>query len=229
MPWWRWRSKETPCAVLQQTIGHLDANLEAHSPKESRHGLWRYSKLCTMLQSVFHWFSGLNSIQKVLAVLFAALLLFSLSFIRSSVVLLLTGAGEERSAPPSQQEGAAPGVTYPEEATQEPTAVLTITSARWEGDRAVVEGRWEGDISSVHCDLLEGGSEGSVTDWWDRGIPAQMSWSKLTFSQEFVQAEGREIDDPIDPTARYGVVCWAQYSDGLGTGTEAPVEGTPPG
>jgi len=110
-----------------------------------------------------------------------------------------------------------------------PNNTLSVTGARWEGDKAVVEGTWKGDISSVHCDLLEGGESGSATDWWDRRAATEMNWSGRTFSQEFVRAMGREIDDPIDPEASNYVSCWAQFSGGWSTDDEARVEGTPLG
>jgi hypothetical protein len=95
----------------------------------------------------------------------------------------------------------------------------------------VVEGTWSGDLalSSVHCDLLEGGESGRSTDWWDRSVGTDMSFSERTFSQEFVQAEGRKIEDPIDPESSYRVLCSGQFSGGWSTTDSAPVKGTPPG
>src|SRR5829696_3440496 len=49
-----------------------------------------FCKLCAM-RGTIDWFSGLNLVQKVLAVLFAALLLFSASYLVSSAVLWLVG------------------------------------------------------------------------------------------------------------------------------------------
>lgn len=83
---------------------------------------------------------------------------------------------------------------------------LQITRAEWVGNTVEVEGRWGGEISSVHCDLFEGGEEQRVTDWWDRSVPPAMSWSKRTFAQLFVAA-GRQAEEPIDPSTRYSVTC----------------------
>ena len=182
-----------------------------------------------MLQRVLDWFSGLNLAQKVLAGLFAALLLFSTSYLVSTAVWRLMGAGGERADTPSEQ-GAAPGVTS--QATPPvPDISLKISSARWEGEKAVVEGTWrgDGDVSSVHCDLLERGTAGKPTHWWDRSVGTQMDWSERTFTQEFVAAEKGEGGEPLGPRASYDVVCSAQFSGGWSTHADAQVEGTPPG
>ena len=81
----------------------------------------------------------------------------------------------------------------------------------------------------MHCDLLEGGESGRSTDWWDRSVGTDMSFSKRTFSQEFVQAEGRKIEDPIDPESSYWVLCSGQFSSGWSMTDTAPVKGTPRG
>ena len=49
---------------------------------------------------------------------------------------------------------------------------------------------WKGEteVSSVHCDLLEGGI--APTRWWDRSVGTQMDWLGQTFIQEFVSARG---------------------------------------
>jgi hypothetical protein len=185
------------------------------------------------MRGTIDWFSGLNLVQKVLAVLFAALLLFSASYLVTNAVLWLVGAGDRAAS--SVEEGAVPksprssasasaGSTVPDFAVE-------IASARWEGEKAVVEGTWRGDldISSVHCDLLEGGESGRSTDWWDRSVGTDMSFSERTFSQEFVEAEGREIKDPIDPESSYWVLCSGQFSGGWSMTDSAPVRGTPPG
>jgi hypothetical protein len=94
---------------------------------------------------------------------------------------------------------------------------------------AVVEGTWEGKISSVHCDLFEGGKQGRrVTDWWDRGVPSKTSLSRRTFAQEFVEAKGRKIEDPLDPAVRYSTSCQAEAEGGAAF-DDAWVEGRPPG
>jgi hypothetical protein len=194
------------------------------------------------MRGTLGWFSGLNLVQKVLAVLFAALFLFSLSYLVTTTVLWLAGAGdradsavEEGAVPEGASAGstatasASPGSSTP--ASTVPDFAVEIASARWEGGKAVVEGTWSGDlaISSVHCDLLEGGESGRSTDWWDRSVGTDMSFSERTFSQEFVQAEGRKIEDPIDPESSYRVLCSGQFSGGWSTTDSAPVKGTPPG
>jgi hypothetical protein len=199
------------------------------------------------MRGTLDWFSGLNLVQKVLAVLFAALILFSLSYLVTTTVLWLAGAGdradsavEEGAVPEGASAGstgtasaspasASPGSSTP--ASTVPDFAVEIASARWEGGKAVVEGTWSGDlaISSVHCDLLEGGESGRSTDWWDRSVGTDMSFSKRTFSQEFVQAEGRKIEDPIDPESSYWVLCTGQFSGGWSMTDTAPVKGTPPG
>jgi len=187
------------------------------------------------VQRAYEWFSGLNLIQKVLALLFAALFLFSLSYLLTTVVLSL-GSGDR--ADPSLEEGAAPNTASPASSasasasaeTTVPDNKLSITGGRWEGEKAVVEGTWKGDVSSVHCDLLEGGTSGKPTRWWDRTVGARMDWSGRTFTQEFVTAEGgSEGKEPLDPGASYGVACSAQFSDGWQVNDGASVEGTPPG
>ena len=90
----------------------------------------------------------------------------------------------------------------------------------------MVEGTWKGDLSSVHCDLLEGGLQGSAIDWWDRSVAAKTSFFEGTFSQEFVRARG-ELDDRIDPEDEYWVTCWTQFSEGSAA-ADARVVGTPP-
>ena len=126
------------------------------------------------------------------------------------------------------QAPASPSASSSASASSAPVATLPIERARWEGDKAVVEGRWRGDLSSVHCDLLEGGKNGRAIDWWDRSVAAKESFPDRTFSQEFVRAEGK-VKDRIDPKGDYWVVCWAWFSEGWSTGDEAPMEGRPPG
>ena len=195
-----------------------------------------FCKLYAM-RGTIDWFSGLNLVQKVLAVLFAALLLFSASYLVSSAVLWLVG-GDDRTDSPVEEgavpEGASPGSAGTASASPESTVpdfAVEIASARWEGEKAVVEGTWRGDldISSVHCDLLEGGESGHPTDWWDRSVGTDMSFSDRTFSQEFVEAEGRKIEDPIDPANSYWVLCSGQFSGSWSMTDSAPVRGTPPG
>jgi hypothetical protein len=92
-----------------------------------------------------------------------------------------------------------------------PDFALKIASARWEGEKAVVEGTWKGDVSSVHCDLLEGGESGRPTDRWDRAVGAEISFSERTFRQEFVEDEGRVAENPVDPANSYWVLTFRTY------------------
>jgi hypothetical protein len=92
----------------------------------------------------------------------------------------------------------------------------------------VVEGTWRGKLSSVHCDLMEGGKAERAIDWWDRSVAAEQSFSDKTFSQEFLRAKGR-VKDRIDPESAYKAVCSAQFSDGWSVSDEALMEGKPPG
>jgi hypothetical protein len=189
------------------------------------------------MRGTLDWFSGLNLVQKVLAVLFAALLLFSASYLVTNAFLWLVGAGDRTDSPVEEgavPESASPGSAGTASASPESTVpdfAVEIASARWEGEKAVVEGTWRGglEISSVHCDLLEGGESGRSTDWWDRSVGTDMSFSERTFSQEFVEAGGREIEQPIDPESSYWVLCSGQFSGGWSMTDTAPVKGTPPG
>ena len=193
-------------------------------------------KLCAM-RGTLDWFSGLNLVQKALAVLFAALLLFSASYLVTNAVLWLAGAGDRAASP--VEEGAVPESASPRSSASAsasagstvPDFSVEIAGARWEGGKAVVEGTWSGDldISSVHCDLLEGGESGRSTDWWDRSVGTDMSFSERTFSQAFVEAKGREIEEPIDPESSYWALCSGQFSGGWSMTDTAPVKGTPPG
>ena len=187
--------------------------------------------LCAVLRRAYDWFSGLNLAQKALALLFAGLFLFSLSYLLSTTVLSLA-AGDRADSP--VEEGAAPNTGTPASSassasagTTVPDNRLSLAGARWEGEKAVVKGTWKGDVSSVHCDLLEGGASGRSTRWWDRSVGTRMDWSDRTFSQEFVAAEGG--GGSLEPEVSYGVACSAQFSDGWQVSDSKPVEGTPPG
>ena len=178
---------------------------------------------------VVDWYLGLRLGQKIVVGLVVAAGLFLASYF-TTLALLSSSAPEEGSS----QAGASatPGITYPEASSAtplpEPAGELKITSARWEGEKAVVEGSWKGDISSVHCDLLEGGATGRATDWWDREVPAKMTWSERTFTQNFIEAKDRKIEDPIEQTSSYAVLCSAQFTGGWQINDSARVEGTPP-
>jgi hypothetical protein len=182
------------------------------------------------VRSAVDWFLRLNLVQKALAVLVAALLLFSSVFFLTTVVLYLSNGDKSNS--PVENDNAAnspsPGSSSASAnaTTPVPDFSVRISSARWEGEKAVVEGTWKGDISSIHCDLLEGGSLGKSTRWWDRSVAARMDWSSRTFTQQFVAVEGG--GEPLDPGARYGVECSAVFSGGWSLGAEARVEGAPP-
>jgi len=181
------------------------------------------------VRSAVDWFSRLNLAQKGLAVLFAALFLFSLAYLLTTAVLHLS-YGDKSNSP--IEEGAAPNTASPGSSSASATAPVpdmkvNISGARWEGEKAVVEGTWKGDISSVHCDLIEGGASGKPTRWWDRSVGPQMDWSRRTFTQEFVAAE--ESGEPLDPEASYSVSCVGSFSSGWSTGDQAGVEGKPPG
>jgi len=186
-----------------------------------------------VLHSVYDWFSGLTFVQKVLVGLFAALFLFSLSYILSTAFLYFVGAGEQPGSP--TDEGAVPNtVRAPSSAsaraeTTTPDARLSITGARWEEEKVVVEGTWKGELSSVHCGLLQGGTSGKSTRWWDRSVAAKMDWSGRTFTQEFVPASGGEGGESPDAQARYGILCSGQFSGGWQMADTAFVEGRPPG
>jgi len=180
---------------------------------------------------IANWYSGLGFREKVLVWLAATVVLALASYWGTLLVLSLLGYGGQGN---SQGAANAPGVTSPGGGTGSgsagavPNIGVKIASARWEGEKAVVEGTWKGDLSSVHCDLLQGGDQGRATDWWDRGVPAKMNWSHKTFTQVFVQAKGTKIKNPVDPNEPYWVRCSGLFSGGWSTSGSAKVEGTPP-
>src|SRR5215217_6247765 len=125
---------------------------------------------------IVDWYLGLGLGQKIVVGLAAAVVLFLASFWGALWVFSLFAAGDEEGAP---AQATAPSITYPEASSlatpsPEPDLGLKISGARWKGERVVVEGTWKGDVSSVHCDLLEGKGNGHATDWWDRAVPAKM-------------------------------------------------------
>ena len=174
------------------------------------------------------WFLGLNVVQKVLAAVFAGLLLFSVTFLITSGMLWLLFANPEERA--SIDEGSRSEETsVPDELAPPPGMELRITRAEWVGNTVEVEGRWGGEISSVHCDLFEGGGEEQrVTDWWDRSVPPTMSRPERTFGQLFVEVKGK-VEVPIDPSARYTVRCFGTFPDGWSTNDSVLVGGEPSG
>jgi hypothetical protein len=178
--------------------------------------------MCAVMQSVLDRFWRLNLAQKVLVVLFAVLLLFLATFLISTAVFRSMGGGSERASTPSEQS-AAPERPRPDV----PDVAVKISSARWEGQKAMVEGKWKGEVSSVRCDLLEGGT--APTRWWDRSVGPQMDWFGRTFTQEFVAARESEGWEPLDPLASYDVECWGLFAGEVMTSDEAHVEGKPAG
>jgi hypothetical protein len=176
------------------------------------------------MRNALDWFLGLSVAQKVLAVLFGGLLLFSVTYLITSSVLWLLFANREEPAAASGGSHSEEATVSDEQVATPPGMDLRITRAKWVGDTVVVDGRWGGDVSSVHCDLFEGGGEKKrVIDWWDRSVPPTMSWSGHTFSQKFVEAEGAE--DSIDPSAGYSVICLGAFADGWSTNDSATVGG----
>ena len=176
------------------------------------------------------WYLGLTRGQKVVAATAVFVLVIVFTYLASVVILLAAGVGP--GDPPPQQGGMpAPASPTPSSSASASSpsdnTVLTIERARWEGDKVVAEGAWHGDLSSVHCDLLEGSRSGQAIDWWDRSVAAETSFSGRTFSQEFVRARG-DVENHIDPKSKYWATCWGQFSDGLATGADTPVKGTPP-
>ena len=172
--------------------------------------------------------------QKVLAGLLAGLLavlfLFSLSYLFTVAILSLVSGGRADSP---IEEGAAPRSSDSASDSDSaermvPDNKLSITGARWKGEKALVEGTWDGEVSSVHCDLLEGGPRGKPTRWWDRSVGTPMDWSGRTFTQEFVEAGEGEGEASLDPEVGYAVVCWGQFSSGWQLSDRASVEGKPP-
>jgi len=177
---------------------------------------------------VVDWYLNLNFGQKIVVGVLSAVGVFLVPYFAS--LAFLSSAPSDRNSP--QAGASALSITSPKASSatpfpESPDIRLKITSARWEGEKALVDGSWKGDVSSVHCDLLQGGSKGSVTDWWDRSVGTSMDWSGQTFTQDFVKARGRKIEDPIDPTSRYTAVCSAQFSGGWSMNNGAAVEGAP--
>ena len=177
------------------------------------------------MRGLLDWYEGLGLAPKFL--LFIAFLAgaFVVSFVGAVFVLGLLGGGEGAVSPKedeSQQQKASPA----NEAFEALESIdFEITRTEWRGNHALVEGEWGGEISSVRCDLFE--DEERVTDWWNREEPTSHSSSEHTFSQVFVEAEGREIEEPIDPDERYSVACSGVFGDGLARNHTAPVEGNP--
>lgn len=178
------------------------------------------------------WYIGLGWKEKMVVAVASAVIVFLASFLTAMAVLPFFQAGNVDEEPRKRAQGTAPptAATASADATSsEPVIEVKITEARWKGEKAVVEGSWTSDVelSSVHCDLLEGGTSGKSVRWWDRSAGTDTDWPARTFTQEFVAAEGG--GGSLDEKSRYFVVCRGQFSDGWQTGNEAAVEGTPPG
>jgi hypothetical protein len=181
------------------------------------------------------WYLGLSLGQKIVVGVAGCALVLVGSYLASLLIFSVAGVGGADSppqgqtpAPASPRRGASASASASASAPSAPAIALKIERAHWEADRAVVEGRWKGDLSSVHCDLLEGDKAERAVDWWDRSIAAQASFSDRTFSQEFVRAKGR-VKDRIDSESDYKAVCMAQFSEGWSTGDDAPIAGRPSG
>src|SRR5215207_3236412 len=165
------------------------------------------------------WYLGLRLGQKIVVGVAVAALVLVGSYLASLLILSVTVMRADTPpqgqtpAPASPRPGSSASASASASAPSTPAIALKIERARWEGDKAVVEGRWRGDLSPVHCDFMEGGKAEHAIDWWDRSVAAEQSFSDKSFSQEFVHAEGR-VKDRIDPESAYKAVCSAQFSDG---------------
>ena len=181
------------------------------------------------------WYLGLSLGQKIVVGVAVPALVFVGVYLASLLILSMAAVGRADDppqggtlAPASLRTGASASASASTSASAAPAAALKIERARWEGDKAVVEGTWRGELSSVHCDLMEGGKAERAIDWWDRSVAAEQSFSDRIFSQEFVRAKGK-VKDRIDPESVYKAVCSAQFSEGWSTGDDAQMEGRPPG
>jgi hypothetical protein len=107
---------------------------------------------------VVDWYLGLSLGQKIVVGVAVGTLVFVGSYLAS--LLIFSVAGVERADSPPQGQTPAPGSPRPgaspssasasASASSAPAIALKIKQARWEGDKAVVEGRWRRDFSSVH-------------------------------------------------------------------------------
>jgi hypothetical protein len=182
------------------------------------------------MRGALDWFLGLNVAQKVLAALFGALLLFSVTYLITSGVLWLLFVDPEESASDTRGGSTEQTSATGDQFATPPGMDLRITRAEWVGNTVEVEGRWGGEISSVQCDLFEGTSnEQRVTDWWDRSVSPTMVWSERRFTQVFVEAVGGEAEEPIEPSARYTVTCLGAFPAGWSTNDSVLVGGKPLG
>jgi hypothetical protein len=204
--------------VLQQGLRVLALQPRAAAQGSRRRGR-RSCKITAVVQRVLDRFWSLPLAQKVLVALLAVILLFLATFLISTALFRSMGSGSERGSTLSEQSAAPKG-------EPDVDVAVTISSARWEGQKAVVEGTWKGEVSSVRCDLLEAGA--APTRWWDRSVGTQIDWSGRTFTQEFVAARGSEDWEPLDPLASYDVECWGLFAGEVMTSASAHVEGKNP-
>src|SRR5215208_890873 len=177
---------------------------------------------------VVDWYLGLSFGRKIVVGVAAAVSVLLASYFAS---LLILSPSERGEGAPSQAGAPAPvssSASASASASSAPAIALKIERARWEGNKAVVEGKWQGELSSVHCDLLEVDKAERAIDWWDRSVAAEQLFSDKTFSQEFVRTKGR-VKDRIEPEGEYKAVCSAQFSEGWSMVDEAPIAGRPPG
>jgi len=184
------------------------------------------------MRRAWDWYWALSGGRQALASLALIALASLLSFLVTSTAILwwpmVAQEGSSLSGSPASSAPSRSETTYLSKPPPKDMD-LQITGARWVGERVMVEGRWSGEVSSVYCDLFEGNeTDARVTDWWERGVPAKMSWSERTFTQFFVGAKGREIEDPVDPRKRYWVLCSGNFTGGWGMQPSSAVDGTPP-
>jgi len=184
------------------------------------------------MRRAWDWYWALSGGRQALASLALIALASLLSFLVTSTAILwwpmVAQEGSSLSGSPAFSAPSRSETTYMSELPPKDMD-LQITGARWVGERVMVEGRWSGELSSVYCDLFEGNeTDARLTDWWERGVPAKMSWSERTFTQFFVGAKGREIEDPVDPRKRYWVLCSGNFTGGWGMQPSSAVDGTPP-
>ena len=181
------------------------------------------------------WYLGLSFGQKIVVGVAGCALVLVGSYLASLLIFSVAGVWRAHSppqggspAPASPRPGASASVSTSASAIAGAEGALEIERARWEGNKAVVEGKWQGELSSVHCDLLEVDKAERAIDWWDRSVAAEQLFSDKTFSQEFVRTKGR-VKDRIEPEGEYKAVCSAQFSEGWSTGDDALIAGRPPG
>src|SRR5829696_9517702 len=109
------------------------------------------------------WYLGLGLGQKIVvggalaALVLVGTHLASLLILSVTVMRADSPPQGQTPAPKSPRPGSSASASASAGAPSAPTIALKIERARWEGDKAVVEGTWRWELSSVHCDLMEGG------------------------------------------------------------------------